>query len=147
MYCKGGLQIRPPTMKIATKNTKDHEEKLTFLEREGYTPEGPGCVEVIQRNQNCIDINPLLYYSVNEKGGTLMERSMKTIRLPVELLEQMRPLIAKKNITFTNFVIEAIMNYMRVLNYQEGIDASFGAWKDNQHPELKDGKGFSIGTL
>jgi len=68
-----------------------------------------------------------------------MERSMKTIRLPVELLEQMRPLIAKKNITFTNFVIEAIMNYMRVLNYQEGIDASFGAWKDNQHPELKGG--------
>lgn len=68
-----------------------------------------------------------------------MERSKKSIRLPGELLEQMRPLIAKRNITFTNFVIEAIMNYMRVLNYQEGVDDSFGAWKDSQHYELKDG--------
>lgn len=68
-----------------------------------------------------------------------MERSMKTIRFPGDILEQMRPLIEKKKVTFTNFVIDAIKNYIRVLNYQEGINASFGAWKDSQHPELKDG--------
>jgi hypothetical protein len=64
---------------------------------------------------------------------------MITIRFPVDILEQMRPLIAKKKVTFTDFVIDAIKNYIRVLNYQEGIDASFGAWKDCQHPELKNG--------
>jgi len=81
-----------------------------------------------------------LYNTFNEKGGKLMERSMKTIRFPGDILEQMRPLIAKKKVTFTNFVIDAIKNYIRVLNYQEGINASFGAWKDSRHPELKDGQ-------
>ncbi len=37
------------------------------------------------------------------------------------------------------FVIETIKNYIRVLNYEKGIKASFGAWKDEDHPELKDG--------
>lgn len=68
-----------------------------------------------------------------------MERIVKTIRFPGDLLEQMRPFMNKKNLNFTNFVMEAIKNYIRVLKYREGIEKSFAAWKDGEHPELAEG--------
>ena len=68
-----------------------------------------------------------------------MERTMKTIRLPADILEQMRPLMIKNNLNFTNFVMEAIKNYICVLNYRDGVKTSFGAWKNSEHLELEEG--------
>ncbi len=68
-----------------------------------------------------------------------MERTKKTIRFPADILEQMRPLMSKYNLNFTNFVMEAIKNYIRVLNYRNGVKTGFGAWKDSEHPELEKG--------
>ncbi|MCK5058039.1 MAG: hypothetical protein KAT34_15400 [Candidatus Aminicenantes bacterium] len=68
-----------------------------------------------------------------------MERVVKTIRFPGDILEQMRPFMNKNRMNFTSFVIEAIKNYIRVLKYKEGIESSFGAWKKGDHPELAEG--------
>lgn len=68
-----------------------------------------------------------------------MERIVKTIRFPADVLQQMRPIMKQKKMNFTAFVIEAIKNYIRVLNYKDGINTSFRAWKDDEHPELKNG--------
>lgn len=68
-----------------------------------------------------------------------MERIVKTIRFPGDILEQMSPFMNKNKMNFTGFVIEAIKNYIRVLKYKEGIENSFGAWKKGDHPELVEG--------
>lgn len=66
-----------------------------------------------------------------------MERVVKTIRFPVDVLQEMRPIMKKEKLNFTAFVIEAIKNYIRTAKYEDGINSSFGAWKDDEHPELK----------
>lgn len=85
-----------------------------------------------------------------------MERMMKTLRFPGALIQEMRPWMKKSNLNFTSFVMEAVKNYIRVLTYKEGVTKSFGAWKDQEHPELKKGtvqyvrkmrKGRSHGTF
>ncbi len=68
-----------------------------------------------------------------------MERVVKTIRFPGDVLQQMRPIMNEKKMNFTAFVIEAVKNYIRTVNYKDGINTSFGAWKDDEHPELKNG--------
>ncbi|MGD2090630.1 MAG: hypothetical protein PVH61_30940 [Candidatus Aminicenantes bacterium] len=68
-----------------------------------------------------------------------MERVVKTIRFPADVLKQMRPIMNQKKMNFTAFVIEAIKNYIRMLKYKDGINTSFGAWRDDEHPELKNG--------
>ena len=68
-----------------------------------------------------------------------MERVVKTIRFPGDILEQMRPLMNRKRMNFTSFVIEAIKSYIRELKYREGIEKSFGAWRNDDHPELAEG--------
>ena len=68
-----------------------------------------------------------------------MERVVKTIRFPADVLQEMRPIMEKEKLNFTSFVIEAIKNYIRTSKYEDGINAGFGAWKDDEHPELKNG--------
>lgn len=68
-----------------------------------------------------------------------MERVVKTIRFPGDILEQMRPFMKKNRMNFTSFVIEAIKNYIRELKYKDGIESSFGAWEKEDHPELAGG--------
>ena len=68
-----------------------------------------------------------------------MERVVKTIRFPLDVLQEIRPILKRENLNFTAFVIEAIKNYIRTEKYKDGINASFGAWKDEDHPELKNG--------
>ncbi|MCK4761163.1 MAG: hypothetical protein KAW12_03120 [Candidatus Aminicenantes bacterium] len=68
-----------------------------------------------------------------------MERVVKTIRFPGDVLEEMLPFMKKNNLNFTDFVMEAIKNYIRVLKYKEGIKSSSGAWKNGDHPELAEG--------
>ena len=68
-----------------------------------------------------------------------MERVVKTIRFPADVLQEMRPIMKKEKSNFTSFVIEAIKNYIRTAKYEDGINTSFGAWKDDEHPEFKNG--------
>ncbi|MCP5107064.1 MAG: hypothetical protein GY950_27005 [bacterium] len=68
-----------------------------------------------------------------------MERVIKTIRFPADVLQEMRPIMKKEKLNFTAFVIEAIRDYIRTAKYKDGINNSFGAWKDDEHPELKNG--------
>jgi hypothetical protein len=56
----------------------------------------------------------------------------------------MRPIMKKTKMNFTTFVIEAIRNYVRGVKYKDAINASFGAWKDGEHPDLKNGTGTFI---
>jgi hypothetical protein len=68
-----------------------------------------------------------------------MERTMKTLRFPEKLLEEMQPLMKKEKLNFTSFVMEAVKNYIHILKYREGVKSSFAAWSKNEHPELKNG--------
>ncbi|MCP4152541.1 MAG: hypothetical protein GY757_32695 [bacterium] len=68
-----------------------------------------------------------------------MERVVKTIRFPVDVLQEMQQLIKEKKTNFTSFVIEAIQNHIRAEKYRKGIDAGFGAWEESDHPELANG--------
>lgn len=74
-----------------------------------------------------------------KSGGNIMERVVKTVRFPVEVLREMRPIMKEKKMNFTAFIIEAINSYLRTAKYKEGINSSFGAWENTDHPELKDG--------
>jgi len=68
-----------------------------------------------------------------------MKSVVKSIRFPKTILEDVHPIMKKNNLNFTEFVIEAIKTYIRVLNYTDGIKKSFGAWENGAHPELKKG--------
>ena len=68
-----------------------------------------------------------------------MKRIVKTVRFPESILEEIRPIMNKNNLNFTEFIIESVRTYTRILNYTDGVDKSFGAWKNRSHPELKDG--------
>ncbi|MCP5109004.1 MAG: hypothetical protein GY950_36815 [bacterium] len=68
-----------------------------------------------------------------------MERVVKTIRFPADLLQEMRPIMKKEKMNFTALVIEAIRNYIRAAKYKDGINNSFGTWNDDEHQELKNG--------
>ncbi len=68
-----------------------------------------------------------------------MKSIIKSIRFPESILEEIRPVISKNKLNFTEFIIEAIKTYIRVLNYTDGIEKSFGTWKKSNHPELKKG--------
>lgn len=68
-----------------------------------------------------------------------MEHVVKTVRFPAEVLREIRPIMKEKKMNFTAFLIEAINNYLKAARYKEGINSSFGAWKNTDHPELKNG--------
>ena len=68
-----------------------------------------------------------------------MKSVVKTVRFSENILEEIRPVMNKTNLNFTGFVIEAIKTYIRILSYSDGVNKSFGAWKNNSHHELKNG--------
>ena len=68
-----------------------------------------------------------------------MERVVKTIRFPADVLQEILPIMKKEKLNFTAFLIEAAKNYIRASKYKDGINTSFGAWNDDEHPELKNG--------
>ena len=58
-----------------------------------------------------------------------------TVVLPVETVEKMRELIpARKR---SKFIAEAVELHLRQIAYRQGRELSFGAWKDEDHPDLK----------
>lgn len=66
-----------------------------------------------------------------------MKSIVKSIRFPEIILGEVKPLMKKNNLNFTEFIIESIKAYIRGLKYIDGINKSFGAWKIGTHPELK----------
>jgi hypothetical protein len=93
------------------------------------------CITKIKKR---IDSMIVLYY-IKKEGGRPMERTVKTIRFPVDILQEIRPVLDETKMNFTTFLIEAAKNYLRVLQYEKGVNASFGAWKDENHPEFEAG--------
>ena len=73
-----------------------------------------------------------------------MKRIVKTVRFPEEILEEVRLVRNRAKLTFTDFIIEAIKSYIHTLNYIEGINKSFGAWKISKQNEIDKGNPNSI---
>ncbi len=57
--------------------------------------------------------------------------------LPEGLLEEIRRNVSKRE--QSKFVAEALRKELKRLRLRKAIDASFGTWKDEDHPELKGG--------
>jgi len=68
-----------------------------------------------------------------------MKSIVKSIRFPEPILDEVQSVMDKKNFNFTEFVIEAIKNYIRILKYTDVINSSYGIWSNSDHPELKNG--------
>jgi metal-responsive CopG/Arc/MetJ family transcriptional regulator len=68
-----------------------------------------------------------------------LERIVKTIRFPKELIEEVNQVSSWKNMNFTDFVTDAIKNYLREIRFTEAVSESSGVWELQKHPELKDG--------
>ncbi|MCK4447910.1 MAG: hypothetical protein KAW56_12630 [Candidatus Marinimicrobia bacterium] len=68
-----------------------------------------------------------------------MKSIVKSIRFPEPILDEVQSVMDKKNFNFTEFVIEAIKNYIRILKYTDVINSSYGIWSNSNHPELKNG--------
>ena len=57
--------------------------------------------------------------------------------LPVGLLEEIKKHVSKRE--QSKFVAEALRKELKRLKLKKAIESFFGAWKDADHPELKDG--------
>ena len=68
-----------------------------------------------------------------------MERIIKTLRFPKNLIEEIDSIAIAKKINFTEFVTTAVRSYIDQLKFSEAIGESAGAWSIKSHPELEDG--------
>jgi hypothetical protein len=68
-----------------------------------------------------------------------MDRVIKTLRFPKNLLEEIKEILNKENINFTDFITIAAKSYLSSLKFTEAVKESAGAWDLKNHPELKDG--------
>ncbi|MBI4687427.1 MAG: hypothetical protein HY756_06570 [Nitrospirae bacterium] len=57
--------------------------------------------------------------------------------LPEDLIEDLRKNISKRQ--QSKFVANALKKELQMLRLKNAIKESFGAWKDKEHPELKEG--------
>lgn len=64
---------------------------------------------------------------------------MKTVRMSDEMMENIQAIMHNEGINFTEFVTEAMENYIRSIKFNEEIEKSFGCWEKNTHTELKNG--------
>jgi hypothetical protein len=57
--------------------------------------------------------------------------------LPEDLLEELRRTVPKGE--QSRVVGEALRNELKRIRFQKALEGSFGAWKDERHPELAKG--------
>ena len=69
--------------------------------------------------------NPTLYR---------VEKERLNLYLPKPLVEDLRRYVPAR--ARTQFVIDALDRELRRLQLKEALKASYGAWKDEDHPEL-----------
>jgi hypothetical protein len=65
--------------------------------------------------------------------------------LPEDLTEEVRRLIPKRELS--KFVAEAIRKELKRLQFRQALEASFGAWRDEDHPELTKGTDAYVRTV
>ena len=72
-------------------------------------------------------------------NGNWMKKTGNTTKLyvtiPIELAEAIRSLVPHGK--RSAFVAEALEYYLRYLKQKEALRKGFGAWKDEDHPDLK----------
>jgi metal-responsive CopG/Arc/MetJ family transcriptional regulator len=68
-----------------------------------------------------------------------MERIMKTLRFPKNLIEEIDSISLIKKTSFTDFITTAVRSYIDQLKFTESVAESAGAWSVKNHPELSDG--------
>lgn len=59
--------------------------------------------------------------------------------LPENLLEELKKTVPKRE--QSKVVAEALKKELKRLKLEKVLETSFGAWKDKDHPELKEGTG------
>lgn len=59
--------------------------------------------------------------------------------LPEDLFEDLKRHVAARE--QSRFVVTALKKELKRLELKKAVDACFGAWKDKDHPELKQGAG------
>lgn len=57
--------------------------------------------------------------------------------LPEDLLDELKRTVSKRQ--QSKVVADALRHELKRLRLEKAIRESFGAWKDRDHPELKDG--------
>ncbi|MBM3215134.1 hypothetical protein FJZ36_09490 [Candidatus Poribacteria bacterium] len=57
-----------------------------------------------------------------------------TVVLPVETLETLKRLVSERK--RSEFIAEAVEKQLDILRFREGLKAGFGAWTDENHPDL-----------
>ncbi len=62
------------------------------------------------------------------------EKERLNLYLPKELVEELRRYVPAR--ARTRFVIDALDRELRRLRLKEALKASYGAWQDEDHPEL-----------
>jgi hypothetical protein len=68
-----------------------------------------------------------------------LERIVKTLRFPKDLINEIDTVSLEKKMNFTEFVTSAVEAYLRELKFTEVISESAGSWNLQKHPELKEG--------
>ena len=66
-----------------------------------------------------------------------MERIIKTLRFPKNLIDEIEEVSSEKKINFTEFVTGAVINYLREIRFTEAVSESAGSWDIKKHPELE----------
>lgn len=65
--------------------------------------------------------------------------------LPGDLIDEMKKAVSKRE--QSKFVAAALRKELNRLRLEKTLKTSFGAWKDEDHPELKDGTDTYIRNL
>lgn len=68
-----------------------------------------------------------------------MERIVKTLRFPKNLIDEIDVISSEKKMNFTEFVTSAVEAYLRELKFAEAVCESSGSWDFQKHSELKEG--------
>lgn len=65
--------------------------------------------------------------------------------LPEDVLEELRMIVPKGE--QSKVVCEALRNELKRIKFKKTIQESFGAWKSQEHPELKKGSRLFVRSL
>jgi len=68
-----------------------------------------------------------------------LEKIVKTIRFPKNLINEVKEISSAKKMNFTEFVTGAVKNYLREIKFTEAVSESAGSWDLKGHTELKEG--------
>jgi len=67
-----------------------------------------------------------------------LEKIIKTLRIPKNLIDEIETISLEKKINFTEFVTSAVKAYLRELKFTEAVSESAGSWDLCKHQELKE---------